>query len=167
MLDKISSAYFVDFPSVLDHKPLVVYSKKATTDESFLLPKKFVRWDRHKCLELKKEICHHNKFKIHSEEIGNKELSIDCVIEKFINTTNSIAKNLSITSSTEIRKAMFRMSHKIYCLLKVKHVKYKQIKGFKSASDSNEFTKIVDSYNRLCESFNKKCNKFRKKEYLY
>jgi len=62
---------------------------------------------------------------------------------------------------------MFRMSHKIYCLLKVKHVKYKQIKGFKSASDSNEFTKIVDSYNRLCESFNKKCNKFRKKEYLY
>ena len=53
MLDKISSAYFVDFPSVLDHKPLVVYSKKATTDESFFVTKKkFVWWDRCKCLEL-------------------------------------------------------------------------------------------------------------------
>ena len=45
-----------------------------------------------------------------SEEFGNEELSIDCIIEKFINTTNSIAKDLSITSSTEIRKTMFRMS---------------------------------------------------------
>jgi len=74
-------------------------------------------------LNLKKKICHHNKFKILSEEIGNEELSIDCVIEKFINTTNSITKDLLITSSTEIRKAMLRMSQKIYCLQKVKHIK--------------------------------------------
>jgi len=57
---------------------------------------------------------------------------------------------------------MFRMSHKIYWLQKVKHIKYKQIKGFKSASDSNEFTKIVDSHNRQCESIHKKCNEFKK-----
>ena len=145
----------------------MVYCKKITTDESFLLPKKFVRWDRCKCLELKKEICHHNIFEIFSEEIGNVELSIDCVIEKFINTTNSIAKDLSITSSTEIKKAMFRMSRKIYCLQKVKHIKYKQIKRYVSANDSNEFAKIVDSYNRFCESIHKKCNEFRKKEYIY
>jgi len=37
-LVKISSAYFVDYPSVSDHKPLMVYCKKITTDESFLLP---------------------------------------------------------------------------------------------------------------------------------
>ena len=47
-----------------------------------MLPKKFVRWDSYKCLEQKKEICHHNKFEILSEEIGNEELSIGCVIEK-------------------------------------------------------------------------------------
>jgi len=40
MLDKISSAYFVDYPSISDHKPLVEYCKKITIDESFLLPKK-------------------------------------------------------------------------------------------------------------------------------
>jgi len=43
MLDKISSAYFVDFPSVSNHKLLIVYCKKITTNESFLLPKKYVR----------------------------------------------------------------------------------------------------------------------------
>ena len=43
MLDKISSAYFVDYPSVSDHKPLIVYCKKITTDESFLLPKKICK----------------------------------------------------------------------------------------------------------------------------
>jgi hypothetical protein len=40
MLDKISSADFVDFLSVSDHKPLEVYCKKTTTDESFLLSNK-------------------------------------------------------------------------------------------------------------------------------
>ena len=109
----------------LIHKPLVVYCKKTTIDESFLLPKKFVRWDRYKCLDLRNEICDHNKFEILSKELGNKELSIDCVIEKFINTTNSIVKDLSIISSKEIRKAMFRMSRKIYCLQSIKHIKYK------------------------------------------
>jgi len=55
MLVKILSAYFVDYPSVSDHKPLVVYCKKTTTDESFLLPKKFVRWDRINVLNLRKK----------------------------------------------------------------------------------------------------------------
>ena len=63
---------------------------------------------------------------------------------------------------------MFRMSQKIYCLQKVKHIKYKQIKRYVSADDSNEFTKIVDLYNRLCESIHKNCNEFwkKKKEYF-
>jgi hypothetical protein len=76
--------------------------------------------------------------------LGNEELSADYIVEKFINTTNFIIKDLSITSSTEIRKAIFRISRKIYCLQKVKHIKYKQIKRYKSACNSNEFSKIVD-----------------------
>jgi len=54
-----------------------------------------------KCFQLKKEICDHRKFDILCEELGNGELSIDC----FINTTNSFAKDLSITSSTEKQKS--------------------------------------------------------------
>ena len=59
----------------------------------------------------------HNYFEILSEELGNEELLADCKVEKFVNiTTNSIVSDLLIPSSTEIRKAMFRMSLKIYCL---------------------------------------------------
>jgi len=58
---------------------------------------------------------------------------------------------------------MFRMSRKIYCLQKVKHIKYKQIKRYVSANDSNEFAKIVDSYNRLCESIYKNISNLGKK----
>jgi len=35
MLDIISIKYFVDYPSISDHKLQVVYCKKTTTDESF------------------------------------------------------------------------------------------------------------------------------------
>jgi hypothetical protein len=72
--------------------------------------------------------------KILSEEIENEELSIDCVIEKFINTTNSIAKDLSITSSTEIRKAMFRMSCKKFISLQ----KVKTYKVYTKLSNINQ-----------------------------
>jgi len=64
----------------------------------FCYQKKFVRWDRYIYLKLKNEICHHNKFEVLREELGNEELSVDCIIEKFINTTNFIAKDLLITS---------------------------------------------------------------------
>jgi hypothetical protein len=40
MLDKISSAYSMAILLYLIINPLIVYCKKITTDESFLLPKK-------------------------------------------------------------------------------------------------------------------------------
>jgi len=87
MLDKILSTYFVDFPSVSDHKPLVVYCMKITTDKLFLLPKKkknfLLSGIGINVLNLKKkEICDHNKFEILSEELGNEELSADYIVEK-------------------------------------------------------------------------------------
>jgi hypothetical protein len=51
-------------------------------------------------LNLRKEICDNNKFEILSKESGTEELSVDCIVEKFINTTNFIAKDLSIISTT-------------------------------------------------------------------
>ena len=87
MLDKILSTYFVDFPSVSDHKPLVVYCMKITTDKLFFLPKKkknfLLSGIGINVLNLKKkEICDHNKFEILSEELGNEELSADYIVEK-------------------------------------------------------------------------------------
>ena len=92
-----------------------------TTDESFLLQKKFVRWDRYKCLEQKKEICHHNKFEILSEEIRNEELSADSINEKV--HQQSLIPLLRIYRfhlQLKIKKLMIGMSHKIYCLHRFK-----------------------------------------------
>ena len=77
-------------------------ARKLITNKSFLLLKKTLSGGTGiKCFQLKKEICDHRKFDILCEELGNGELSIDC----FINTTNSFAKDLSITSSTEKQKS--------------------------------------------------------------
>ena len=64
----------------------------------FCYLKKLVRWDRYKSLVIKKKIYDHNKFNILSEELGNEELSV----EKLINITNSIVKDLLIISSRDI-----------------------------------------------------------------
>jgi hypothetical protein len=40
ILDKISSAYFVDYLTVSDYKPIVVYCKKTTADESYFFYQK-------------------------------------------------------------------------------------------------------------------------------
>jgi len=66
-----------------------------------------------------------------SEELENEELFNRLYSWKkvFINTTNSFTKDLPITSSTEIKKAMFKKCpRKIYCLQKVKKKKKKQKK---------------------------------------
>ena len=112
-----------------------------------MLPKIFVRYDKYKCLEVKNKICDHNKFDILNEELGNGEFSVDSIVENFINTTNSVTKHLSITLSTDIEKRCLKCALKIYCLQKVKHIKYKQIEYYNSSCDSNEFAKIVDSNN--------------------
>ena len=70
-------------------------------------------------------------------------------------------------SSTKIRQAIFRMSFKIYCLQKVKHIKYNINKLRVINLQLIPVGKIIDSYNRLCDSIIIKCNVFRKKEYVY
>jgi hypothetical protein len=55
-------------------------------------------------LNKRKNICHHNKFEILSEEIGNEELSIDCDIEKFINWEDQGNKNGILTKVLAMKK---------------------------------------------------------------
>jgi len=74
---------------------------------------------------------------------------------------------LYIVNRNQKKRCLECPPSKFYCLQKVKHIKYKQIKGDNSASVSIEFTKIVDSHNRLYESIHKKCNEFKKKKIIY
>jgi hypothetical protein len=75
-------------------------------DESILFPKNFVKRDGYKFLEFKNEVCDYNKFNTLGDELRNEEISVNCIVEKFINTTDSIAKDL-------------------YCFQSVKYLKYK------------------------------------------
>jgi len=116
---------------------------------------KFVRWDRYKCLELKKEIFDHNKFEIQSKEFRKcRNFQLIVKLKKFINSTNSIAKDLSIISSTETRKAMFRMSHKIYCLQKVKHININKLSVINLQVIPMNLQKLLTRIIDYCESIN-------------
>jgi len=101
MLDKISSAYFVDYPSISDHKLLIVYCKKTTTDESFFffffffIKKNLLGGISINVLNLRKKFLIAINLIIQSEELGNGDLSSDSITEKFINATNSIAKDFT------------------------------------------------------------------------
>jgi len=128
MLDKISSAYFVDYPSISDHKLLIVYCKKTTTDESFFFffyilffniiyfifffliffyffffffffffftKKNLLGGISINVLNLRKKFLIAINLIIQSEELGNGDLSSDSITEKFINATNSIAKDFT------------------------------------------------------------------------
>ena len=87
----------------------------------FCYQKKFVRWDRNKCLEQKKEICHHNKFEILSEEIRNEELSADSINEKVHQQSLILLLRIyRFHLQLKIKKLMIGMSHKIYCLHRFK-----------------------------------------------
>jgi len=95
----MSSAYLVYYPSISDHKLLVVCCKKTTTDESFFFffyqKKNLLGEISINVLNLRKKFLITINLIIHSEELGNGDLSSDSITEKFINTTNSIAKDFT------------------------------------------------------------------------
>ena len=168
MLEKIAFASFIDYPPISDHKPLLVYCKDTTLNDSFSLPKNYVRWDRIKCNNAKESICDNNLFSILNNEILNdSNLTTDQMVEKFISTANTIAEELNITSPAKIRKSLYMISKKIFFLQKKKVSLYRSIRRFGSLKNLTEFFNIVEFYKRVCHSIHKASNDFRKKEYQH
>jgi len=115
----------------LTFKPLLIKSKYFSldnSDNSFSLPKKTVKWDRLKCINEKESIFDNNYFSVLEEVIPDPNISIDDISKKFISTSFNIAKELNITSMSEVRKSFFHMSQKIFNLQKLKMKLYKAIK---------------------------------------
>ena len=101
-------------PPISDHKPLLIKGKcfsSVNSDISFSLPKKTVKWDRLKCIN-EKESIFDNYFSVLEEMIPDPNISIDDISKKFISTSFNIAKELNITSISEVRKSFFHMSQK-------------------------------------------------------
>ena len=168
MSERISSAMFVDYFPISDHKPLLVHCNDVCLDDSFSLPKNCVRWDRNQCKIVKESIYNNNQFSILNNEIfSNSNLSTDQMVEKFISTANDIAKELNIISPAAARKNMFEISKSIHHLQKKKLSLYKSIRRKGSLKNIPGFLKNIEKYKRICKSIKKKSNEFRKKEYQH
>jgi len=109
------------FPHISDHKPLLIKGKCFSldnSDNSFSLPKKTVKWDRLKCINEKESIFDNNYFSVLEEVIPDPNISIDDISKKFISTSFNIAKELNITSMSEVRKSFFFICHRKYLISK-------------------------------------------------
>ena len=167
MLNLISYGSFIDYPPISDHKPLLVFGKSFSSDNTFTSPKKFVRWNRVLCTEKKELIADNNYFRLLESEILNNNSSSDELSKSFISTAHTIANELDITSTEEIRRSFFHISQKIFNLHRIKVRLYKDIKRCSSSNDIDNFSRLISRYQRLCLKIHKACNEFRKLEYQH
>ena len=166
--NRISSATFVDYFPISDHRPLLVRCSDTSFDDQFTLANNPVRWDRNQCKIVKDSIFNDNQFSILSNEIfSNPDLSSDQMVEKFISTANNVAKKYNIISPATSRKNLFDISKSVFFLQKKKMTLYKRIRQRGSLNNLSGFLETVGSYERICKSIHKKSNEFRKKEYQH
>jgi len=133
----------------------------------FYLPMKCFRWDRLKDNENIKFIVNNNYFRLLENEIKNSDSSTEKLSKSFISTAFTIADELSITSTEEIRQSFFHISQSIFNLHKIKVKLYKVIKMCNSQNDLDSFTKFITRYYKICLKIHKACNKHRKFEYQH
>jgi len=133
----------------------------------FSLPKKFTRWDRLKCNENKEFISNNNYFRLLESEIENPDASTEGLSKSFISTAFTVADELNITSTEEIRQSFFHMSQSIFNLHKTKVKLYKGIKKCNWRNDLDGFFRLITRYYRISLKIHKACNEYRKMEYQH
>jgi len=101
MKELLFSGSFIDFYPISDHKSLLIKGISIPSD-GFIIPKRFFRWDRLKCLEVKESICNDNRFRALETKIQDPNISTNTLSKDFISTAFSIAKDLQITSFNDI-----------------------------------------------------------------
>jgi len=83
--------------------------------------------------------------------IPDPNISINDISKKFISISFNIAKELNITSISEVRKSFFHMSQKIFNLQKLKMKLYKSVKRRGSYHNLDEFEELIEKYNGMCK----------------
>ncbi|KAG4087307.1 hypothetical protein H8356DRAFT_1350713 [Neocallimastix lanati (nom. inval.)] len=100
-----------------------------------------LKWDRYKCLELKKEICDHNKFNILIEKLGNGELNLITVV--LLSTEFSYQVFITRTYIKDLNSSY-------YFFLDIKKLKNKQLMRYEYKSEANIYKYI--KLNTKCKS---------------
>ena len=84
--------------------------------DGFMKPKKYFKWSRHICNTKCSDIISHNYFSILANELESNEnsLSADEMVDKILDTTNSIGKVIKAVVPANLKDQPFILSPPIY-----------------------------------------------------
>ena len=154
------------FQDISDHNPLLFSCKKNHSD-GFIKPKKVFKWSRHMCNTKCSDILSHNRFAILAEELSsnNISLSADEMVNSFINTSNSIGKEIKALVPTKLKGPSFHCPFLIKKISHEKHIAYKNIKSLLDCGDIDSYLDQFTKYNKLCRTLKSIKSKFRSNRY--
>lgn len=144
------------FFGISDHKPIILSCKKDQSDV-FVSSSKKTTWSKHICNTKTRDILTHNYFEILAEDIESHmdELSADEMINKFVETSNNVGKNIKAFIPVKLKSPAFHCPAYVKKLAKARHFYYKSIKPLSNCSN-------IDSYLNQFSKFNNFCNKIKK-----
>jgi len=111
------------FYGISDNKPILLFRNKVLSD-GFMRPANVSKWSTHICKTKNSYILLHNCFSIliltNDLDSHYNTLTADEMIEKFINTTNNIGKDIKAFIPTNLKGSAF---HCLYYIKKLSHEK--------------------------------------------
>jgi len=130
-----NSTAYPSFHDISDHKHLLVSCNKDSSD-SFMKPKKYLKWSRHIWNTKSSDILSYIYFFILSNELETNEnsLSAEDMVDMFLDTTNSIGKEIKAIVPANLKGPAFHCPQYIKNLSHEKHIAYKDIKPLNNRS---------------------------------
>lgn len=150
------------FFGISDHKPILLSCKKSFSDD-FNKTETSLKWSTHICNTKKSDILSHNSFAILAEELESKSdtLSADDMIEKFLNTSEKIGKDIKAFIPAKFSGSAFHCPYFIKKLSHEKHLAFLNIKPLSNCANIDNYLNQFDKYKKLCKILSKVKSKFR------
>lgn len=102
-----------------------------------------------------------------ANELDNRRnvLTADEMVNKFLNTSNSIGKNINAFVPSKFSGSAFHCPYFIKGISHEKHLMYLNIKPFHDLNNVDDYLEQFDKYHSLCNLLKKIKSKFRSASY--
>ena len=153
------------FFDISDHKPILVSCHNDSND-GFQKPRKTFKWSRHICNTKSTNILSHNLFSVLADELESQNnLSADDMVHKFIETSNTVGKELKAIVPANLKGPAFHCPQYIKNLSHEKHMAYKNIKPLSESENIDSYLNQFSAFNSLCTTIKKVKSKLRSNLY--
>ncbi len=154
------------FYDVSDHNPIILSCKKDPSDV-FKKPSKVFKWSKHICNTKSSSILSHNYFSVLDDELSKNvnNLSADDMVQKFIDSSNAIGKDIKALIPTTQHTPGFHCPYYIRKLSHEKHLAYMNIKPLSNCENIDKYLEQFTLYNKLCLTIKRIKSKFRSNKY--